>query len=183
MAGVNGVDVSRLHETVAAVRDDPSLGRVSFSLSSEWLGKFRARSQTGPVTQAGKADAARDVSFALASDEPPALLGDDTAASAGEYVLQALAACYAVTFAANAAVAGISLDSLQLELEGDFDLRGFLAIDESVRPGMQELRVNVRATTGNASREQLEDLVRTVEKRSPIRDTLASPVPVRTRLL
>ena len=53
---------------------------------------------------------------------------------------------------------------------------------DGVRPGMQQLRVTVRAESPNATRVQLEQLVRTVEQRSPIRDTLARPVEVVTTL-
>ena len=182
MPTINGVDTDKVAQLVDEIGARPELAQVSFSVSSRWLGGFRAASRTGAVTQAGAVDPARDVSFALDSDEPPALHGDDTAASAAEYVLKALAACYAVTFAASAAGQGIELSSLAFELEGDFDLHGFLGLRDGVRPGMQELRVQVRAESPNATREQLEGLVRTVEQRSPIRDTLASPVRVVTAL-
>jgi len=177
-------DVKReqIQETVEAVTANPALAKVSFTVHSDWTGGFTARSRTGALIQAGKPDASRTVSFTLDSDEPPALLGQDSAASAGEYVLKGLAACYAVTFAANAAAQGIELESLHCDLEGDFDLHGFLGLDPAVRPGMQELRVKVSAESPNASRAQLEELVETVQQRSPIRDTLANPVPVVTTL-
>jgi uncharacterized OsmC-like protein len=176
------VELEQIQETVEAIRARPELANVSFSMHSEWTGGFCASSRTGAITQAGAVDPSRTTSFPLDSDEPEALLGEDSAASAGDYVLKALAACYAVTFAANAAAAGIELESLDLDLAGDFDLHGFLGLDPEVRPGMQELRVTVSAKSPNASRAQLEELVETVQQRSPIRDTLASPVPVLTTL-
>lgn len=119
----------------------------------------------------------------MESDEPAALLGTDQAASLGEYVLQAPTACYAATFAANAAVRNIELDSLRLEMRTDFDLHGFLGLDNSVRPGAQEVRVAVYATSSNASQEELRELTEIVQQRSPIRDTLASAVSVKTILV
>jgi uncharacterized OsmC-like protein len=180
---INGIDTTQLTEAIAAVEKDYTLGEVTFSASSEWLGAFRASSQTGPIAQAGIIDRNRETTFTLESDEPPVLLGGDTAPSAGEYVLKALAACYAVTFAANAAAQGITLTELKFDLAADFDLRGFFGLDETVRPGVQALRVRVRASSEDVSTDQLEELVRTVERRSPIRDTLANPVRVTTELV
>ncbi|MEZ5076076.1 MAG: OsmC family protein [Solirubrobacterales bacterium] len=182
MVSKQTVEPSAIEATVAAIKEKPNLANVSFSVHSDWTGGFCASSETGKLRQAGVVDETRDVSFKLASDEPPALLGEDTAPSAGDYVLKALAACYAVTLAANAAVREIELDSVHFDLEGDFDLHGFLGLDEQIRPGMQELRIAVSIESSNTSREQLEELVRTVEERSPIRDTLAAPVPVVTTL-
>ncbi|PQP54567.1 OsmC family protein, partial [Mycolicibacterium austroafricanum] len=85
---------------------------------------------------------------------------------------------YAVTYATNAALRGIELSSLKLELEVDFDLHGFLGLDDSVRPGEQQIRVNVHAESPNASGEQLQKLTEAVQDHSPIRDTLANPVEV-----
>lgn len=127
--------------------------------------------------------AGRKARYILESDEPAVLLGTDLAANPAEYVLQALAGCYAVTFAANAAVRGIELSSLRLELEVDFDLRGFLDLDDSARPGAKQIRVRVHVSSPTASVEQLQDLTDAVQKRSPIRDTLANPVDVATTLV
>lgn len=182
MAKKQTVEPSAIDATVAAIEATPDLANVSFTVHSDWTGGFCASSETGSLRQAGAVDQTRDVTFKLDSDEPPALLGEDTAPSAGEYVLEALAACYAVTLAANAAVREIELDSVHFDLEGDFDLHGFLGLDDEVRPGMQELRVAIDIESPNASREQLEELVQAVQERSPIRDTLAKPVPVVTRL-
>lgn len=177
------IDPQAIRDTVAAVEENPALAQVTFQVNSEWIGRFQARSATGPFEQAGAPDSTRSRTYEFESDEPVALLGDDAAASPGEYVLQALAACYAVTFAANAAVLGIELEKLHLELRGEFDLHGFLGMDKSVRSGMQGLDVAVRIDSPNATRQQLGDLVRTVEERSPIRDTIANAVPVRTTMV
>lgn len=179
---LNGVDRDALNATVDAVRKNPSLAQVTFALGADWKSGCRQVATTGDVRQDGSVVGSRTARYTLESDEPEALLGSDTAASPGEYVLQALAGCYAVTFAANAAVRGIELSSLKLDLEVDFDLQGFLGLDESVRPGAQEIRVTVHAESPNTDRAGLEELTAAVQQRSPIRDTLASAVHVRTAL-
>lgn len=182
-SALNGVDRDALAATIDAVKATPALAQVSFSLGSAWLTGCRQRSLTGDVRQNGGIVESRTATYTLESDEPAALLGTDSAASPGEYVLQALAGCYAVTFATNAAVRGIELSSLKLEMEVDFDLQGFLNLDDSVRPGAQQIRVNVHAESPNASDEQLKELTTAVQQRSPIRDTLANPVNVVTTLV
>lgn len=179
---LNGVDTAALSETVAAVRQEPALAQVTFTLGSQWLDGCHQIATTGPVRQNRAEIDTRTAQYTLESDEPAALLGTDKAASPGEYVLQALAGCYAVTFATNAAVRGVELSSLRFDLEADFDLQGFLNLDDTVRPGAQEVRVTVHAESPNADREQLADLVEAVQQRSPIRDTLASAVTVTTTL-
>lgn len=180
---INGVDKQALDATIDAIRETPALAQVTFSLGSEWLDGCHQRSNTGELHQNGELVSSREASYVLESDEPAALLGTDKAASPAEYVLQALAGCYAVTYATNAAVRGIELSSLRLEMQTDFDLQGFLNLDDSVRPGAQEIRINVHAESPNASTEQLQELTDAVQKRSPIRDTLANPVQVVTTLV
>jgi hypothetical protein len=51
------------------------------------------------------------------------------------------------TMVYHAAVRGIKLEKVESELEGDLDLRGFLAISDNVRQGYQEIRVNFYVKT------------------------------------
>lgn len=179
---LNGVDTDALRDTADAVASDRRLGRISFALNADWNGGFRGKSTTGPLAQAGLIDSARAGKFAMACDEPLSLLGSDTAASPGEYLLQALAGCYTVTLAANAAVRGIEIQSYRLELEADFDLGKFLGIAPDEPAGASQVRVGILLEAPKASRQELEDLVETVQQRSPIRDTLARAIDVRTTL-
>ncbi|MGO3740621.1 OsmC family protein [Kerstersia sp.] len=176
------LDAQALADTIAAVSDNPNLGRVTFSLESTSGGGLRMQSQTGTLHQAGQADGSRRGRFSLQSDEPVSLLGTDSAVSPAEYVLQGLAGCYGVTLAACAAKRGLTLRKIDLDLDFDVDLNGFLGIDRAVRPGAQEIRVQVRLDCPGASAAQLQDLMAALEQASPIRDTLANPVKVTTRL-
>lgn len=177
---LNGIDKVALDATMKALRENPDLAKVTFALESEWLRGCHQRSVTGRLRQNGQVVESRSSTYVLESDEPAALLGTDTAASPGEYILQALAGCYAVTYATNASARGIELTSLKLNLEADFDLQGFLNLDDSVRPGAQEIKVTVHVEAANATRQQLEQLTEIVQNRSPIRDTLCGPVQVTT---
>lgn len=178
----NGIDRDALAATVEAVRQQPELAQVTFTLDADWQSGCHQRATTGELRQAGAAVDSRTSRYVLESDEPAALLGTDRAASPAEYILQALAGCYSVTFAANATARGIELSSLRLELEADFDLQAFLGLDDDARPGARQIRVTVHAASPSASRAELADLTAAVQRRSPIRDTLAGPVEVTTTL-
>ncbi|MFI6121660.1 OsmC family protein [Streptomyces sp. NPDC051064] len=181
MTVINDIDVQVLQDTAAAVKANPRLGQATFSVDGSWQGGCRLTAQTGALTQGGERDDSRVAKYVMSSDEPAALLGTDSAVSPGEYLLQALAGCYTVTLAALAAAQGIELKGFRLELEGDIDLRGFLGLDPTVRPGLQQVRVRLHIDA-DAPREQIDALVALVENRSPIRDTLVSPVDVVTTL-
>lgn len=182
MSNINGVDTDALAQTIEAVTQDRRLGHVTFAVDGAWQGGLTVRSATGALTQASAADTSRVGKFVMESDEPAALLGGDTAVSPAEYLLQALAGCYTVTLVANAAARGIALDNYRLALEADFDLSGFLGIDSTVAPGVQEIRVTVDVDAPGATREELQELVALVEQRSPLRDTLVRGVSVTTHL-
>lgn len=180
---LNGLDVYELDKTLFAVAKQPELAQVQFALESEWLDGCHQRAVTGPCKQNGEVVENRTARYTLESDEPAALLGTDKSTSPAEYILQALAGCYAVTFPKNATVRNIHLTSLSFDLETDFDLQGFLGLADDVKPGTQEIRIAVTAEASNATAEELEELTRSVEGQSPIRDTLANPVTVSTTLV
>ncbi len=182
MSTINGVDLDALNDTIVAVTNQRDLGHVTFSVNGAWKGGFRLAAATGSFVQAGQTDVSRAGRFVMSSDEPTALVGSDTAASPAEYLLQALAGCYTVTLAANAAARGITLDGYRLHLEADFDLAGFLGVAKNQSPGAQHIRVDVELDAPNATREQLDELIKVVESRSPIRDTLMRPIEVTTTL-
>jgi hypothetical protein len=68
----------------------------------------------------------------------------------------------------HAAVRGIKLDEVESALEGDLDLRGFLAISDQVKPGYQEIRVNFKVKTDLENLETLKELMRL----SPVYDVV-----------
>lgn len=177
----NGIDVEQLVETIEAVKQDSSLGSFTFRARSTWQdGTYN----TGEITafrHAGQEDESREAPFQLEGDEPPVLLGSNKGPNAVELLLQGLAFCYAVGYVANAAAQGIEIESMEYEIEGDFDVRSFLGLEGS-RPGFNAIRAKGRVSSPNATKEQLEELCQYVQDTSPVRDSLANPVPVTTTL-
>jgi hypothetical protein len=70
----------------------------------------------------------------------------------------------------HAAVRGIRLEKVESELEGDLDLRGFLAVSDAVRQGYQEIRVNFKVETHPENVATLKELVRL----SPVYDVVSN---------
>ena len=82
------------------------------------------------------------------------------------------------TIVYHAAVRGIKLDEVESALEGDLDLRGFLAISDEVRPGYQEIRVNFKVKTDLKDVEELKALT----KLSPVYDVVSTGTRVKVQI-
>lgn len=177
----NGIDLDQLQETILHIENDPELGSFQFRATSSWENGTLNKGQIGAFQHAGREDRSRTQPFQLVGDEPPILLGENQGPNAVELVLQALAFCYAVGYAANAAAKGLELTSMEYEIEGDFDVRSFLGLD-GPRAGFTAIRAKGRVSSPNATEEQLAELCQYVQDTSPVRDILANPTPIETTL-
>jgi uncharacterized OsmC-like protein len=173
---VNGVDLDRLSGTIEHITAEPALARFQFRARNHWIDGGHNRTTIKDFYGAGREDTSRAEPFVLDADEPPVLLGSNQGPNAGEYLLQALAACLTGTIVYHAAARGIALDGLECTVEGDADLQGFLGLDEAVRPGFQQIRVAFRVS-GDLDDDQVAELAR-LTRYSPVRDTVSNPVPV-----
>jgi uncharacterized OsmC-like protein len=112
-------------------------------------------------------------------DEPPHLLGDDTAPNPSEAVLATLGSCISVGLHANAVARGIALSKIELELEGDINVTAIWGVgDLSAKTlGFTAVRVKVHLE-GDASQAELDDIVAHSNTWSPVANTLRNPVAV-----
>lgn len=113
------------------------------------------------------------------SDAPPALAGDDGAASPVELALGALISCQVVVFRLYSAALGIPFDEINVTAEGDLDAARLFGADESVRAGFTEVRLTVDLT-GPESEGRYQQLRDAVDAHCPVLDLLANPTPVVT---
>ncbi len=173
----NGVDVEQLVQTVNAIKDNPGLAQFRFRASAKWLDGGHSRTTIQGFYGAGQEDTSRTKAFVLEGDEPAVLLGNDAGPNAVESVLQALASCLTVGFVYNAAAQGISVKSLEFDLEGNVDLHGFLGLSEDVRPGYEGIRLVYRVDC-DAPPAKVAELWAHVKKTSPVLDIITNPVPV-----
>ena len=172
----NGVDVTRLTDTIAAVKATPELGSFRFRLKNRWIKCGENRSEVQPFSAGGK-EIQHKTSLTLVADEPDMLLGADTGANPVEHLLHALASCVTTSMVYHAAARGIAIEKVETSLEGDLDLRGFMALDPTVRNGYQNIRLNVRIEA-DVTDEQLRELGSLGPRFSPVFDSITRGVPV-----
>lgn len=164
---LNGVDLEAIGGLAQAVTADPTKAQTTWAAHVTWLDAFTSESRV------------RD--FApTPSDEPPALGGGNTAPNPVEQLLSALGNCLAVGYAANATVAGITIDSLKIDLSGDIDLSVFLGLAEG-HAGFDSITARV-SLVSPAPRDQIETLHAKVLASSPVGHTLSRAVPVEITL-
>jgi uncharacterized OsmC-like protein len=175
---VNGIDVEALGAVVDQVSRDPSKGLVAFHVTSAWKGQTLSESVVESYTIGGQKVPRR---FAMRIDEPLELLGTNTAPNPQEMLMAALNACMMVGYVAGASIAGIRLDSVEIDTDGQLDLRGFLGIDPQVPAGYETLRYTVRIK-GDGTPEQFRAIHETVMKTSPNYFNLSRPIRLEATL-
>ena len=114
-------------------------------------------------------------------DEPLHLFGENTAPAPGEIALSALGGCLAVGITAVATWKQVKLSKLELFLEGDIGNpaawgAGGALEKTPLEMGFQAIRVKV-VVEGDASREELDEIVRHANHYSPVANTMRNPIP------
>jgi len=174
---VNGIDVGALSETVGAIRADPELGKGRFRVTNKWLSGNHNRSTVTDFFGA-KQVMRHKQEFNLDADEPAILAGDDLGANPVEHLLHALASCVTTSMVAHAAVRGIPINSLESEVEGDIDLRGYLGLSNQVPRGYTALRVKFKVD----AEPKYHDRLRELSKFSPVLNTITQSAPVEIQI-
>ena len=174
---LNGVNVDQLVETINLIKEQPDLAKFSFKARNEWVDGAHSRTTIHRFHGAGQEHRAESKPFVMEGDEPHILLGEDQAPNAVEAVLHALASCIGVGFIYNAAAQNIKVDKLEMNLEGDVDLHGFLGLSDTRRPGYSNIRLTYKVKA-DATEEKLKELCSYVQKTSPVLDIIKNPVPV-----
>src|SRR5438876_8257230 len=84
--------------------------------------------------------------------------GAGTAACSGDLLLGALAACAQITCQMVATAMGIATEKIEVEVEGELDLRGTLGISREVPVGFEQIRVRFDIEAPEATPEQVAAL-------------------------
>lgn len=153
-----------LLSTMAAVQADPARARLVFKAATQLKENVccTARVRNFPI---------------MTIDEPPELGGGNAAINPVELVLVALGACQEIMFSVYAAVLGIPLEEVKVDVKGYLDARGLFGFDPATPAGYQ--RVTFETTIkSSADDATILKLIETVEERCPLLDTLARPIDV-----
>lgn len=130
-------------------------------------GKYRTLSYVGDHTP-------------VVVDEPLHLFGQDTAPAPGEIALSGLGGCLCVGITAVATHRNVKLSKLEVFLEGDIGNAAAWGAGGAERApsqmGFQHIRVKVEIE-GDATREELDDIVRHANFCSPVANTMRNPIP------
>lgn len=157
------LDLAAFEQTREAVAADPQLGRGSFRSVTVWQDGARATTTAR--------------SFRIDTDEPAPLGGSDAAVDPMELILAAVGTCLTIGWVTQAARRGVDFQDLRIEVEGDYDLRGYLGIVEDVRPGFASVHYTVHVDS-DAEPALLEEIRAAAEAGSPMLDNVANRTPL-----
>ena len=165
---LNDVDIESVAGLAAKIQEQPAVADSKWNAHVQWKGGFRSEAVV------------RDFE-PLISDEPAALGGTNTGPNPVEQVLAALGNCLAVGYAANATAAGITINDLSIDLQGDVDLHTFLGLTQG-NAGYSGIVVKVNIDS-DASPQALAELHTKVTTTSPVGHTLSNAVPLKIDLI
>jgi uncharacterized OsmC-like protein len=170
---VNGVNVTALMDTIAAIKGNAEIAKFNFRATNKWMGGDKNRTTIKEFTGALAEHRDGVQAFIVDNGEPDVLLGQDEAPNPVEWLLHALIGCMTTTTAYHAASRGIVVEAIDSQVEGDLDLRGFLGLSSDVRKGYSAVRVRMRVKT-KADAETIKEITRM----SPVHDVVSRALPV-----
>lgn len=139
------------------------------SLKSE---RGHLRGVTSARIEEGLRCVIEDGPWKFSADMPAKAGGEETAPTPGALGRGALASCYAMSIVAWAARRQIPIESVQVEVQADFDARGELGMDDSIPPGYQEVRY-VISVDSPAPADEVAELIEVADRYSPYVDVFA----------
>src|SRR5262245_29614472 len=172
----NGVDTPTLLATINVVKENPALAKFQFRASSRWVSGAYSESKVESFSGAG-GEHQHQTEFRYGADHPAVLVGQDRGPTPIEFLLHGLAACITAGIGNIAAARGVTLTSVESQVEGDIDLRGILGIASDVRNGYDRIRISFDIA-GDAPPEKLREIVEQSRARSAVFDVLTNGVPV-----
>jgi uncharacterized OsmC-like protein len=172
----NGVDTPALLATINVVKETPALGKFRFRASNKWVSGTYSESRVESFNGAG-GEHTHQTQFRYGADHPAVLVGQDRGPTPIEFLLHGLAACITAGIGNIAAARGVTLTSVESQVEGDIDLGGILGLSDTVRNGYERIRINF-TIAGDAPPEKLRQIVEQSRGRSAVFDVLTNGVPV-----
>ena len=157
------LDMSTYAATKEHITANPEDGKGTFETVTEWTDGAQA------VTRAR--------SFTITTDEPAPLGGKDEAIDPMELLLAAVGTCLTIGWVTHANMRGVEYRALTIKVKAPFDLRGYLAIDESVRPGFLGLEYRVEVDT-DADPAVLDEIREACEAGSPMYDNVLNATSI-----
>jgi uncharacterized OsmC-like protein len=170
-SAMHNVNVEALEATVAAADADPAAAVQPIALSGEWQvepGSAQFTTQI-PIPSGGTVE--------FAADFPPPMGGTGAAPSPLAYCFWGGIACYAMTFAQEAAREGIELRALRGRVDAQMDMTRALGLTEL--PPVEQLNWTLEVDS-DATDAEIEQLRQIADDRCPGAWCLRNPLTVNT---
>jgi uncharacterized OsmC-like protein len=127
--------------------------------------------------QAGLACEVEDGPWKFTVGMPAKYGATNAAPNPGIYGRAALGSCLAVGYGMWAARLGVAIDTLEVEVQADYDTRGELGVSDDVRPGYLAMRYVVTVES-SAPAEDIMRVLDTADRYSSWRDDISNGVPL-----
>jgi uncharacterized OsmC-like protein len=154
---------STLERNVKAVTLRPSVGQGTAVTKATLRDGLACEIQEGPWT--------------LVAGMTEKYGGSNAGPNPGVYGRAALASCLTIGYAMWAARLDVPIESLEVEVHADYDVRGELGVDDAVRPGYSQIRYVV-SVKSSAPSEQIHRWLDIADRYSSWRDNIANAVPM-----
>ncbi len=174
----NGINTQILSTVFDSIKNQPKMAKATFSVKTQWNGTGFSVTSSCKDFRIGDQVVQRNKGYTMVYDFPEQFSGEGNGPTVCESCMASLGTCITQTIVAHATSMGIKLDSINIQTEGDVDLRGFSGISSNVRPGAQEFRVNINIHSNTATKEQINQLYEIGKKLSPAFDTLTNGTSV-----
>jgi len=170
---MHNVNTDALGQTIAKAEQDPNSLKQRVSFDGDW--------QTGEGEPQFRAliPVPNGEPFAFEADFPPPMGGTGSAPNPLAYCFWGGLACYAMTYAQEAARQGVQLRSMRARIETEVDMTRALGVTDNAPVKHIDWTLDVDA---DAPREKLEELKRIADEHCPGVYCLRNPVELTTHL-
>ena len=169
---MHNVNVEALNETVEKARENPAAVRQQAEFSGEWNVQEGPPQFRGTIPHPGG-------EMIFEADFPPPMGGTGSAPNPLAYCFWGGLACYAMTFAQEAARQGVQLRALRAHAEAEVDQTRALGLSDRPPVDQVDWRLEVDA---DADADKLEELKRLADEHCPGVFCLRNPIALNTTL-
>ena len=167
---MHNVRVDQIEATKAEAQEDPTAATLSVSMDGRWRVDENQTQFAGAV-QFPKGEVVFEADF------PPFLGGDGRAPTPLAYCFYGAMCCYAATYATQAAIAGVPIRDLRINLQLEVDFRTALGLGEF--PPISGFQFSVDVDT-DASEQDVQRVKELADARCPAIWAMDNRVPYTT---
>jgi uncharacterized OsmC-like protein len=170
---MHNMNVEAVEKTAAAAKQDPSAAIQPVAFDGEWqTGQGEVQFRTDIPLPNGE-------SVTFECDYPPHMGGTGQAPNPLAYCFWGGIACFAMTYAQEAAVRGVELKSLRARVSTELDMSRALGVSD--RPPVQGIDWYLEVDA-DASPEVLAEIKKDSDERCPGAYCIANPIQLNTHL-